>query len=78
MLLLMPPLTFPSLGSVILFGVALLSVATPMLDRIHRLETSAEVLNVKLSNIEANTSKLTAAFERFAAQNPRGGSAPTH
>jgi adenylosuccinate lyase len=74
----MPPVTFPSLGSVIVFGVAMASFLTPMLDRIHRLETSAEVLNVKLSNIEANTSKLSTAFERFAAQNPRGGPTPSH
>jgi hypothetical protein len=78
MLLLMPTLTFPYLGATIGFAIMVVSFITPTLDRIHRLEVNAEVLNVKLSNIEANTSKLSTAFERFAAQNPRGGPAPSH
>lgn len=73
----MPHVTFPYLASTVGFFIMVTTFVAPVLDRIHRLETNSEVLNVKLSNIETNTSKLSQAYEQLAAQERRRGPGTT-
>lgn len=63
--------TYNQLGALIGTAIALVGFVAPTLDRIHRLETANEVLNVKLTAIQSNLTRLTEAYERLASSQDR-------
>lgn len=64
----MPQISYTQLGAMLGTVVVVVGLLSPTLERIDRLETSAEVLNVKLTAIVEGLERLSRTLDTLTTQ----------